>query len=429
METNSGTPRSPRLQWGERTTWRVFGASAESNAWTAGLVIVGMLALSWGIATVVGGAASVAPHWFYIPIMFAAIRFGPWGALVAGVASVFLAGPLLPAVVATGEAQPASDWVTRGAFFIAIGQVLAFALRRPSLTWTAAAQNLRTERALLRGIARGELEVHYQAIVDIRGRGQRLSGAEALVRWHHPKHVLVLPDRFIPIAEDCGLIHDIGDVVLADACRNLLKWTELSGRRRFGIAVNLSARQLADEDLSERVARCLRETGADPACVSFEITETAVMADIDTSISQLGALKRLGTRIAIDDFGTGYSSLAYVHQLPVDAVKIDRCFTSRIATDTSAANLVDNIIHLTHTLGLDAVAEGVEKLEQLVVLKTMRCDYAQGFHLGRPGPSEQTTKALRQLAAPRPRASGRGRQSALRATARPASSASARVVS
>jgi EAL domain-containing protein (putative c-di-GMP-specific phosphodiesterase class I) len=382
------------MHWGERTTWRVFGASADSSAAAAVALILVALAASWGIATVVGGAAVVAPHWFYVPIMFAAIRFGPLGALVTGVTAAVLAGPLLPAMTSTMAAQPASDWVTRGSFFVAIGLILAFSLRRPSLAWSSAVQNLRTERALQRGLNRGELEVHYQSIVDIGGRQQRVSGAEALVRWRHPKHGLVLPGHFIPLAEDNGLIHDIGDLVLSEACQQLVRWIELSGRRRFGLAVNLSARQLVDEDLIERVKRCFTATGVDPACVSFEITETAVMADIDASITQLGALKQLGTRIAIDDFGTGYSSLAYVHQLPVDAVKIDRTFTNRMANDPATAALVDNIIRLTHTLGLDAVAEGVETLEQLVLLKTMDCDYAQGFHLDRPGPPEHITSAL-----------------------------------
>ncbi|HEV3451602.1 MAG TPA: EAL domain-containing protein [Acidimicrobiia bacterium] len=358
-------------------------------------IIAALLGFSWGLARLVGGAGAVAPLWFFIPIVLAAVRFGPPGAFIAGAASVVLAGPLLPATTHPMTAQPLSDWGTRGGFFILIGVFFALASRQPEGARALARRVTRLDRDLRHAMARGELEVHYQGIFDIGGRRRRVIGAEALLRWRHPIHGYIPPGRFVPIAEHTGLIDELGELVLAEVCQRVAAWCQLTDGP-FVATVNLSARQLGDPDLARRVQCCLDTAGIDPSQLCFEITETSAMADIKLTQQQLQGLHDLGVRLAIDDFGTGYSSLAYVHLLPIDTIKIDRSFIERITQETNAAALVANVIMLAHTLGHEALAEGVETSEQLALLKSMLCDQAQGFHLHRPGPPDEITTALKR---------------------------------
>ncbi|MEX0950414.1 MAG: EAL domain-containing protein [Acidimicrobiia bacterium] len=383
-----------------------------TDARVAVSIIAGLLVGSWAVGRAVGGAGAVAPHWFYIPIVLAAVRFGPLGAFAAGVASMLLAGPLLPAETSPMTAQPLSDWLTRGSFFILIGQVFALASRQPEGARALARRVTLLDHDLRRAIAHGELEVHYQGLFDIGGRRRRVIGAEALLRWRHPTHGYVPPDEFIPLAEQTDLVYELGELVLAEVCRQVAEWRDIV-EAHFVASVNLSAHQLADPDLRRRVRRCIDGAGIDPSQLCFEITETAVMADITVSRERLQALRDLGVRLAVDDFGTGYSSLAYVHLLPIDTIKIDQSFIARITEETEAAALVANTILLAHTLGYEALAEGVETPEQLALLRSMHCDQAQGFHLHRPALPMEITTALK-------------RQRRQRRQARPARTAAAR---
>ncbi|MCA9297597.1 MAG: EAL domain-containing protein, partial [Phycisphaerales bacterium] len=212
----------------------------------------------------------------------------------------------------------------------------------------------------------------------------RIVGTEALVRWRHPELGVVFPDEFIPIAERSGIINELTSYVLRTAVAEATHWSGLG--RRWGVSVNLSMRNLLDRDLTESVRQVLAESGLDPASLTLEITETNVMSDAARSIEILDGLAALGVRLSIDDFGTGYSSLAYLQQLPVHEVKIDKSFVMPMTTNPSSAVLVGSIIDLGHNLGLRVVAEGVEDRTTWNRLTGLGCDVIQGYFVGRPMP-------------------------------------------
>jgi diguanylate cyclase len=378
----------------QRAAVTVAGLSAAMHPAAAISLIAGMVGASWAAAFVLGGAGPVPPHWFYIPIMFAGLRFGWPGTLLTSVVSGLAAGPLLPLEVDAGTSQAFSDWGMRAAFFVGIGQALALLVHQPRALHLSALRSTHIDRAVRRALANGELEVHYQPIFDILGRRQRVVGAEALVRWRHPKRGLVPPMEFIPAAEDTGLITDIGDFVLRDACRRVTHWSDLSGDHRFEISVNLSARELADPTLVRRVAWAIRDHRIEPERLTLEITETAAMEDMDLCLKQLAALRAHGVNLAIDDFGTGRASLAYVHMFPVQRIKLDRSFIADLTDSERGKVFVSTLILLAHTLNFTALAEGIEDPEQLELLKAMGCDLGQGFHLGVPMTPEQISRAL-----------------------------------
>jgi diguanylate cyclase (GGDEF)-like protein/PAS domain S-box-containing protein len=247
-----------------------------------------------------------------------------------------------------------------------------------------AESRLSTELALRRAIACDEFDVMYQPVVAIDGGG--LVGVEALVRWRRPDHGLVEPDAFIGIAEDTGLIRPLGAWVLHQACRQLYHWSRI-GVSGGVVSVNLSARQLAAPDLVGNVLGAIASAGIEPGRLSFEITESVLMDDVDFSIQILRDLKDIGVGLAIDDFGTGYSSLSYLERFPVDALKIDRSFITRLAADAADSAIVSAVMALGHALGLTVTAEGVETEDQLRVLADLGCDAAQGYLFARPIPA------------------------------------------
>ncbi len=240
---------------------------------------------------------------------------------------------------------------------------------------------LRLESALWHAIEREELFVHYQPLFDVRSR--TLVGAEALVRWQHPELGVVPPDRLIPLADEIGIIADIGRFVLRAACRQTRLWHD-AGLPGMTVAVNASAAQFRLPNFVDDVAAVLSETGLAGEFLELEITETAVMHDAPATIRTLGALREMGVRIAIDDFGTGYSSLAYLKQFPISTLKIDRSFVLNVTTDADSRAIVSTIIVLAKALKLTVVAEGVETVEQLEFLSGLHCDRAQGYLLGKP---------------------------------------------
>ncbi|PLS87591.1 MAG: GGDEF domain-containing protein [Actinobacteria bacterium] len=262
-----------------------------------------------------------------------------------------------------------------------------------------ALERLRLGADLRRAAERGEFRVHYQPEVELSTG--RVVGFEALMRWEHPEQGLVPPGRFIPVAEETGMIIPIGRWVLEEACRQAKKWCE--GRPNgppLAMSVNLSARQFAHPDLARDVARALGESGLDPGCLVLEITESAVMEDARSTIDTLEELESLGVGLAIDDFGTGYSSLSYLRRFPVDYLKIDRSFVDGIEEDSGDAVLVSGIVDLAHALGLSVVAEGVETEGQLGLLRGMGCDLAQGYHFSRPMPGEEADTLLEKARLP-----------------------------
>jgi diguanylate cyclase (GGDEF)-like protein/PAS domain S-box-containing protein len=249
---------------------------------------------------------------------------------------------------------------------------------------------LQQETDLRRALERGELRLFYQPIVDL-GSG-RIEGVEALARWEHPERGWIPPGDFIPMAEETGLIHGVGQWVLEEACRALRGWRN---GRPLTVSVNLSGRQFTQPDLVEQVSRTLDETGADPRGLKLEVTESVVMENPESAVETLRSLKALGIETYMDDFGTGYSSLSSLHRLPLDALKIDRSFVSRIGADPEATVLVRTIATLAHSLGLSVVAEGVETPQQLCLLRELGCEYAQGY-LFSPAVDAEAARALLQ---------------------------------
>jgi EAL domain-containing protein (putative c-di-GMP-specific phosphodiesterase class I) len=246
-------------------------------------------------------------------------------------------------------------------------------------------ETLELEADLRHALERGELLLHFQPKVDLASG--EITGAEALVRWQHPQRGLIAPGMFIPLAEETGLILPIGEWVLATACAQVRAWQD-AGLPVVPVAVNLSARQFRKTDLAKTVHRVLRESGIAPRLLELELTESMIMRDPLAAAAIMQQLKALGVRLALDDFGTGYSSLNYLRRFPVDCLKIDRSFISDAASDPSAAAVATSIVAIAHSLGLHAIAEGVETGEQLDFLRDCGCDSLQGYYFSRPVPAE-----------------------------------------
>jgi len=245
----------------------------------------------------------------------------------------------------------------------------------------------------LRGaIERGELALHYQPKVD--GRDGRAHGVEALLRWKHPTLGMVPPATFIPLAERFGLICRIGAWVIDEACRQMAHW-DAEGLR-MNVAINLSAHQLREADLAERVERALRRHGVDAAQLLCEITESVAMSDVQATQAAFAGLARIGVMLSIDDFGTGWSSLALLRRLPARQLKIDRSFVSDLETSGDARAIVSAVVHLAHDLGLAVVAEGVETEGQQRVLAALECDELQGYLFAKPMPAGEAAAWVRQ---------------------------------
>jgi diguanylate cyclase (GGDEF)-like protein len=245
---------------------------------------------------------------------------------------------------------------------------------------TAARDRLTLEMDLADALEQEQLFLQYQPTFDLQS--ERVIGVEALIRWRHPTRGVIAPIEFIPIAEESGLIVPIGRWVLQEACRQAKIWH--TAGHRIGMSVNVSGRQLDDDELIEDVRRPLTESGLDPATLTLEITETTLMRDANATAKRLHLLKEIGVRIAIDDFGTGYSSLAYLRQFPADALKIDRSFISGIAGSKESAALIHTLVQLGKTLHIETLAEGIEDQAQLQTLQREHCDQGQGFLFSRP---------------------------------------------
>ncbi|WP_206603123.1 GGDEF/EAL domain-containing response regulator [Leptolyngbya ohadii] len=244
---------------------------------------------------------------------------------------------------------------------------------------------LQLETDLRRAVERQELCLHYQPIVSLRTR--QVMGVEALVRWHHPQRGLISPAEFIPLAEETGLIVPIGSWVLREACRQLSQWQSEAGMKNLLVVhVNLSGRQFSPQ-ITEEVRQVLQETGLLAEQLKLEITETVLMENAELAIAILNQLRQIGVQLAIDDFGTGYSSLSYLHRLPIDTLKIDRSFISKIDQDGEQLAIVRTIITLAWNLGMEVIAEGIETPKQLAQLKALRCEYGQGFLFAKPSPN------------------------------------------
>ncbi len=237
------------------------------------------------------------------------------------------------------------------------------------------------ESGLRGALSRGEFELHYQP--KVRLATGEITGAEALLRWHHPDRGSIFPDLFIPIAEESHLIVRIGEWVLREACRQAQAWRNCD-LRIDQIAVNISAIEFQAPGFLERVKTILEETGFDPHCLELEMTESVLMEHAESTCLLLGELKRMGLRLAIDDFGTGYSSLSYLSRFPIDTLKIDQSFVHKMISDSNCATIVSTVISMARSLKQRVVAEGVETAEQLTILQDRDCEEGQGYLFSRP---------------------------------------------
>ncbi|MBD2465118.1 EAL domain-containing protein [Oscillatoria sp. FACHB-1407] len=251
------------------------------------------------------------------------------------------------------------------------------------------------ETDLRMALERHEFQLHYQPVMSLTS--DQVVGFEALLRWFHPEEGLVSPAKFVPIAEEAGLIHPIGLWVLRQACEQLRRWQqEFPLEPPLTMNVNLSAQQLSQPNLIEEVATILRETAIAPNTLKLEITETSIMSSPETAIATLKQLQACGIQLCVDDFGTGYSSLSYLHRFPLDTLKIDRSFVNRIDSEVEQLEIVQAIVKLAWNLGMNVVVEGVETLKQYAQLKALRCDYAQGYFFSKPVSAEAAVSFLQQ---------------------------------
>jgi EAL domain-containing protein (putative c-di-GMP-specific phosphodiesterase class I) len=241
---------------------------------------------------------------------------------------------------------------------------------------------LQLEADLRRAVDQREFVLHYQPIMDLQAH--RLIGFEALIRWNHPRHGLIYPMEFIPLAEETGLIAPLGEWVLVEACRRLKLWQQRYPQDPpLTMSMNISGKQFSRSDLAEVITRILQETGLSPECLALEITESMIMVDIDSAIATMDRLRAMGVHIHIDDFGTGYSSLSHLHRFPITALKIDRAFVGKLLENGENDAIITSIVTLAKSLNLQVIAEGIELGHQLSSIKDLRCHYGQGFLFSR----------------------------------------------
>ncbi|MBN9325710.1 MAG: hypothetical protein BGO38_08915 [Cellulomonas sp. 73-145] len=358
-------------------------------AFAAALIVL-TVAAAWLGTYAAGGTKSVLPQMFYLPIIFAAGRFGWVGAAATAGLSGIVTGPLMPLDVAAGLAQTPEAWVARLVAFLTVGVVVAWLTGESRVSVIDFARDARAARVLLRGLERGDFTVHYQPVVDLSTG--RTTGFEALCRWDGEALGAASPSVFIPLAERTGTVGPIGRFVLREALRQGAAWQ--GDGCDVVMAVNVSAHQLSEPDLFSQVRTTLLDAGLRPASLCIEITETAIVRDRPTALGHVRALHDLGVTIALDDFGSGHASLAYLLDFPIDILKIDVAFVSTVDSDARSAALVSGIVQLARALGAKTIAEGIERPEQLDTLRAMGCDYGQGYLLGRPGPAPSGSALL-----------------------------------
>jgi EAL domain-containing protein (putative c-di-GMP-specific phosphodiesterase class I) len=246
---------------------------------------------------------------------------------------------------------------------------------------------------LHQAIERQDFVVYYQPIVALDTSD--ICGFEALVRWQHHERGFISPDAFIPIAEETGLIIPLGGWVLQEACRQMGVWqAQFPHLASLQISVNLSGKEFFQSDLVARIDTILRQTKLKPSGLKLEITESVIMDNAETAATMLEQLRALGTQVSIDDFGTGYCSLSYLHTFPLDVLKVDQSFVSRMGENGINAEIVRTIVALAHNLGLKVVAEGVETAEDVERLSALGCEYGQGYYFAKPLSAEAATQLL-----------------------------------
>ncbi|MEX2517608.1 MAG: EAL domain-containing protein [Gammaproteobacteria bacterium] len=362
---------------------RTLRASLATSRNSALLVIALGLAGSWLIIYFAGGVNHMVPHWYYVPILFAAARFGPLATLVVALIAGMLAGPLTYGDVASHTPQDWSRWMSRAGFFLGIGQLMAW-LVTPSLHPIGEELHLmREEFSIRKAIANNEFFLRYQPIFSLKSG--TFVGAEALIRWQHPTRGELSPAAFMDVVESSSLIFDLSDFVIEEACRQAAEWRAVAmdmNKSPWYIAINLSGRDLGRPDLALKVSNALKTHQLSPECLHIELTESVML--LTGATFQLLQIKKLGVKLVVDDFGTGYSSLSYLHKFPFDILKIDRSLINDLGPSSSGQALAKSIVLLAKSLGLTTVAEGLENAEQFRIGKELGFDSTQGFYFARP---------------------------------------------
>jgi EAL domain-containing protein (putative c-di-GMP-specific phosphodiesterase class I) len=257
-----------------------------------------------------------------------------------------------------------------------------------------AVARLQLETDLRRGVERNELRLVYQPIVKLESGA--VVGFEALVRWQHPKRGTVSPAEFIPLAEETGLIVQVGEFVLIEACRQAARWRAEPSGAALRVSVNISSKQLSQGDLVAAVEKALTEAALHPSALHLEITESAIMQNAETAYGLIEKIRAIGCSFAVDDFGTGYSSLSYLHRFAIDQLKIDSSFVQ--SAERKSAEIVRSIIDLGRSLGIEVVAEGIETLQQADYLRKLHCGLGQGYLFSRPVDEEKAMEIVRRPA-------------------------------
>jgi diguanylate cyclase (GGDEF)-like protein/PAS domain S-box-containing protein len=252
-------------------------------------------------------------------------------------------------------------------------------------------EQITLERELRLALKRNEFQVYYQPRIDIKNN--KIVGAEALLRWVKADGTIISPLKFIPKAEETGLIVPIGEFVIKSSCQQLKLWID-KGYSDLVISINLSVKQIEDSNLMNTISSVIKETGISPSNIEFEITESAAIKDLNETLKLLKALKEMGIKVLLDDFGTGYSSLNFLRLLPVTTIKIDKSFIDKVLEESMERTIVQSLISLAHSIKMSVIAEGIEEFSQLSFLQENLCDEAQGYYFSRPVPAEQFEKLL-----------------------------------
>ncbi len=374
--------QSPR--WSDRLSSRLVMAAFGHRTIVAVAAIIGLLGGGFALTFAFGGAHHVAPHWFYLPIVIAAVRFGQVGAFPTAIAAAVLVGPLTPGDVASGTPQDIADGGVRGAFFVAIGTAVPVLMQLSTTPAMRHRRDVRVEMDIRRALDRHEFVLFYQPIIDLNDG--LIIGAEALLRWQHPDRGLLEPAAFIADVERIG---SIANWTLHEAAATAARWRTSYGLDVFDVAVNVSAQNLAQPDFVTQVRIAVKAAQLDPAHLCVELTESAMIDDVESVAARLEVLRSIGIRIAIDDFGTGHATLSYLQQLPVDVIKIDRSFINDLGTRRRGDPIVASLLQLGGEIGATCIAEGVETRTQHDLLVQHGCTRAQGYLYARPLPATQ----------------------------------------
>lgn len=378
----------------ERARSRTVDVSTSAEPAWAILLVAVTLAGGWLLTFWAGGTRTAVPHAFYIPIVIAAMRFGHRGALVASITAGLLAGPAMPLNVDDGTSQDLGNWIARLAAFVIVGQLVAFLSRHSLSALATEISDRRFRSELENALEDGQLGLLFQPIVDLH-TGE-LTGVEALARWYHPTDGVIPPDQFVVRAERVGCVQLFTRHVLTEACKQLERWrtTSSSDGVNLTMAVNVSAADVADHGFCLFVNELLHSHDFPAHALHLEITETALVDDIDTMVKRLMDLRMLGIRLAIDDFGTGESSLGHLQRFPIDTVKVDRIFVSPIEHEQRNDVIAHGIVALAHAMQLETIAEGVETPAQAQLLRSFGCRHGQGYLIAEPSDAAHIDRIL-----------------------------------